>query len=107
MALSPNYVAYTLFVSNFIGVAFARTLHYQFYSWYFHAVPFLLWNSSKIPFMMKIILVGAVEYSYNIYPSTPLSSGLLQISHFATLVTIWRTDVPSIYHSCDSKDKIL
>lgn len=29
--LSPQYIAYTMLVSNFIGIAFARTLHYQFY----------------------------------------------------------------------------
>ena len=29
--LSPAYVAHTLMVSNFVGIAFARTLHYQFY----------------------------------------------------------------------------
>ncbi|GAB5037775.1 lethal neighbour of tid [Nannochloropsis oceanica] len=32
LPLSPAYVVYTLFVSNFLGVAFARTLHYQFYA---------------------------------------------------------------------------
>ena len=31
--LAANYIVHTLFVSNFVGVAFARTLHYQFYSW--------------------------------------------------------------------------
>jgi hypothetical protein len=27
--LNPDFVVYTIFVSNFIGVAFARSLHYQ------------------------------------------------------------------------------
>jgi alpha-1,3-mannosyltransferase len=27
--LNPDYVVTTLFVSNFIGIVFARTLHYQ------------------------------------------------------------------------------
>ncbi len=34
-----------LFVSNLIGVSLARTLHYQFYVWYFHSLPYLLWTS--------------------------------------------------------------
>ena len=29
--LAPDYIAYTMVVSNFVGIAFARTLHYQFY----------------------------------------------------------------------------
>jgi hypothetical protein len=39
----PAYIAYVLLSSNFVGIVFARTLHYQFYSWYFHALPLLLW----------------------------------------------------------------
>ena len=31
--LCPRYITATLFTSNFIGIVFARTLHYQFYSW--------------------------------------------------------------------------
>lgn len=31
-----------MFVSNYIGIVFARSIHYQFYCWYFHAIPYLL-----------------------------------------------------------------
>ena len=34
-----------LFTSNLIGITFARSLHYQFFSWYAHQMPFLLWAS--------------------------------------------------------------
>ena len=34
-----------LFTSNLVGMAFARSLHYQFYVWYFYSLPFLLWTT--------------------------------------------------------------
>ncbi|THU59197.1 hypothetical protein C4D60_Mb03t22440 [Musa balbisiana] len=45
--LNKEYIATVMFVGNFIGIVCARSLHYQFYSWYFYSLPFLLW---KAPF---------------------------------------------------------
>ena len=50
VTLSAPYITSTLLVSNFVGICFARTLHYQFYSWYFHALPYLLWCNSITDF---------------------------------------------------------
>ncbi len=41
-----------LFTSNLIGMLFARSLHYQFYSWYAHQVPYLVWKT-KYPLLFR------------------------------------------------------
>ena len=102
--LNPVYVVYTLFVANFIGIAFARTLHYQFYSWYFHSFPVILWLT-KIPIPLRIVLVLMLEYAFNVFPATPLSSLVLQISHFVTLFAVWNNDVPQIRRQRHQKDQ--
>ncbi|WWD03366.1 hypothetical protein V865_001418 [Kwoniella europaea PYCC6329] len=83
----PSYhIPLTLFTSNLIGILFARSLHYQFQSWYFHQLPFLLysggaWNS--LPLGIAIWLM--IEYAWEITPATPLSSGLLVLGHVLIL----------------------
>lgn len=101
--LNPHYVIYTLCVSNFIGIAFARTLHYQFYSWYFYSLPLLLW-STKIPMSTRIVLVGMIEYAFNVFPATGYSSCVLQLAHFFILVALWYADVPKILITDGGKD---
>lgn len=107
--LSPIYITSTMFVSNYIGICFARTLHYQFYSWYFHALPYLLWcNSSNsttptairnekqrfsYPFVVRIALLLAIELSFLTFPATPLSSAILQLAHMAILVPVQPPDL--------------
>ena len=90
--LSPDYVVRTLFVSNFIGIAFARTLHYQFYSWYFHSLPLLL-LSAKVPFVIMLIVMASIEYSFNTFPASPLSSVILQCAHLLLLIASYHAGI--------------
>jgi hypothetical protein len=79
--LSPRFILVTIFTSNFIGVAFARTLHYQFYCWYFHTLPYLLWHvrGDVVPVVLKVAIFGAIEVCFNVFPATWWSSALLQV----------------------------
>ena len=88
-------------MSNFVGVCFARTLHYQFYSWYFHQLPYLAWLAG-FHWIISILLVGAVEVAYNVYPATPTSSLVLQAVHLIFLVGIFATKVPFPFEPRDN-----
>jgi len=73
-----------LFMCNFIGMVFARSLHYQFYVWYYHTLHYLAWTT---PFSAstRLLLLGIVEMCWNTYPSTELSSCLLHCCHLCLL----------------------
>ena len=77
--VSSNFIITTIFASNFIGVAFARTLHYQFYVWYFHTIPYLLWHAVTIPVYVRYFVFLSIEIAFNVYPATWWSSLLLQV----------------------------
>mmetsp|Transcript_27524 Transcript_27524/g.31823 ORF Transcript_27524/g.31823 Transcript_27524/m.31823 type:complete len:112 (-) Transcript_27524:61-396(-) len=88
--LTPEYILFTLFTSNMIGIVFCRSIHYQFYSWYFHTIPYLLLIDGSHNFVlgaMRILILAGIEYAYNIFPATPLSSAILQICHL--LILLW------------------
>ena len=86
--IGPIDVLGILFTSNFIGVVFARSLHYQFYAWYMHTLPYLCWMT-PYPTVIKIGIVVGIEICFNIYPSTYVSSLSLQLLHYLLLVGIW------------------
>lgn len=83
---SPEHILSTLLISNFIGICCARTLHYQFYCWYFSSLPFLLWRQTGYPFLFRLVLLGAVEFAFLTFPATQISSLVLQAAHWAILL---------------------
>jgi alpha-1,3-mannosyltransferase len=91
--LSPEQILSTLFISNFIGICCSRTLHYQFYSWYFASLPFLLWRETTYPLPIRLLLLASIEYAFLTFPATAWSSCVLQIAHWCILipcVLLWR-----------------
>ena len=86
--LEAERIVRILFESNFIGIICSRTLHYQFYSWYYHTIPFLLYKCN-VNLVVSLVLFLTIEYCWNVYPSTNLSSGLLLLSHSVLLLLLW------------------
>ncbi|XP_034841268.1 lethal(2)neighbour of tid protein 2 [Maniola hyperantus] len=73
-----------MFLVNFIGIVCARSLHYQFYSWYFHTLPYLLW-STNYTIIVRFLILALIELSWNTYPSTDTTSAMLHICHLCVL----------------------
>jgi len=91
--LSAHFILTTLFTSNLIGIAFARTLHYQFYAWYFHQLPFLLYHAA-VPGWAALASLAVVEGCYLTFPATAISSGALCFVHALLLVSLYVAPVP-------------
>lgn len=104
--LNPEHIATTLFIGNFIGVVCARSLHYQFYSWYFYSLPLLLWKT-PFPTILRVILFVGVEVCWNIYPSNMYSSCLLFCIHLVILWGIWiePCEYPYLVRKSSSENK--
>ncbi|KAG9318731.1 mannosyltransferase [Chiua virens] len=83
-----SYVATVLMTCNLIGILFARSLHYQFYSWYAQQVPFLA-RRTKYPILVQLAILASIEYAWNVFPSTSLSSAVLLTSNCALVLGIW------------------
>ncbi|XP_035538681.1 dol-P-Man:Man(5)GlcNAc(2)-PP-Dol alpha-1,3-mannosyltransferase-like [Juglans regia] len=98
--LKKEHIVTTMFVGNFIGIFCARSLHYQFYSWYFYSLPYLLW-CTPFPTLLRLILFMGVEICWNVYPSNAYSSALLMCLHLVILWGLW--SAPSEYPYLDNK----
>lgn len=103
--LKPNQIVSTLFTSNFIGICFSRSLHYQFYVWYFHTLPYLLWATPArwLTHLLRLLVLGLIELSWNTYPSTSCSSAALHACHAIILLQLWLGSQPPVRGSQQSK----
>ncbi|KAF6200803.1 hypothetical protein GE061_005249 [Apolygus lucorum] len=90
MGAVSQLLVFPLFAANFIGVTLSRSLHYQFYVWYYHTLPYLLW-CTELSTPMRLTILGLIELCWNTYPSTDYSSALLHISHLILLFNVYRT----------------
>lgn len=88
------------FTSNLIGVACARSLHYQFYAWYFPSLPLLLWSCPSIPIPLRLCWLALMEWAWNVYPSTTASSLMIHALHLSLLYGLWR-DWPLVQGTLD------
>jgi len=86
--ITPEFVMTTLLTANSIGMLCARSLHYQFYSWTAWATPFLLWRAKFHPILIYTTW-AAQEWAWNVYPSTPISSGVVVGCLAVTVAGVW------------------
>lgn len=98
--LQNDHIITSMFVGNFIGIICARSLHYQFYSWYFYTLPYLLWKT-PFPTLLRLILFIGVEICWNVYPSNIYSSVALLCIHLLILWGLWIS--PPEYPYLDDK----
>ncbi|XP_015582523.2 dol-P-Man:Man(5)GlcNAc(2)-PP-Dol alpha-1,3-mannosyltransferase [Ricinus communis] len=98
--LKEEHIMTTMFSGNFIGILCARSLHYQFYSWYFYSLPYLLWRT-RFPTLLRLVLFAGVEFCWNVYPSNIFSSALLLCLHLVILWGLW--SAPSEYPYVEDK----
>ena len=59
-------------------------------------LPLMAWMIDDMPLLMRIVLIGMVEYSYNVFPATSFSSYVLQSAHFVLMAWLWMGKVPAI-----------
>lgn len=86
---SSQLLVLPFFIVNFIGMVCARSLHYQFYSWYFHSLLYLVYCTGYQRSIMFLIL-AVIEFCWNCYPSTNFSSAVLHFCHILILLGVYR-----------------
>ncbi|CAG9583731.1 putative dolichyl-P-Man:GDP-Man5GlcNAc2-PP-dolichyl alpha-1,3-mannosyltransferase [Leishmania major strain Friedlin] len=74
----------TFFEANLVGVIFARSIHYQFYTWFFYMVPFVL-AYTTFPRVLRLVSFALIRQGFESFPPTPKTSMMLQGGFALTL----------------------
>lgn len=102
----PQLIFIIMSITNLIGILFARSLHYQFLSWYAWSLPGLLYLNFPIYFTLPIWFVH--EWCWNVFPSNSISSiTLVSILSLIIGATWWNFDhwfPPSVNLSSTSNE---
>jgi alpha-1,3-mannosyltransferase len=88
--LDIEHILTVMLTGNFVGIVFCRSLHYQFYSWYFFSIPYLLWRT-ELHTAVKIASLLLMEVAWNEHPPAIWSSALLQSVHGVVLIALWKS----------------
>ncbi|XP_014238630.1 lethal(2)neighbour of Tid protein [Trichogramma pretiosum] len=97
MSVASTLFILPMFTANFLGILFSRSLHYQFYVWYYHTLPYLLWTCD-FKTHTRLVILGLIELCWNTYPSTIYSSLCLHICHFIILYGLDKYMTKSLEH---------
>jgi len=109
----PGPALAALATGNLLGIAAARSLHYQFYAWYAQSLPLLLWGVDvegalgragrrkgvrraapgkgvkAVAVLLRLGVWAGVEAAWNVFPATPASSSLLTAMHILLVAGLW------------------
>ena len=91
--MSAREISIIMFSSNLLGVVCSRSLHFQFYVWYFHSLPFLLFQVTRLPIWASMVLLVGIEAAWNPWgdsdTSSVESSILLTVCHVILVIALW------------------
>jgi hypothetical protein len=77
-----------LYSSNLLGIACARSLHFQFFCWYFHSLPLLL-RHTRLPLLAHVAFVGLLEVFWGNHPPQAWSSACISCLHILLVAGLW------------------
>lgn len=93
-----HHILLVLASSNIVGVVLARSIHFQFFVWYWHAV-LLHAVSSRVTGIFWPVWGYFFMRFWEFHPPTELSSGIVFICHALLLLSMawgWNTSVPGL-----------